>query len=66
MQLTKTVVNDISYSAMSSSYKSIRFAQLQKLANQTMLHGACVRNGKDICFYESKKILGCSMKRETY
>ena len=52
---------------MSNSSKSIKFSRLQKIMNQLILHGGqCERNGINICscFYESKEILGCLMKRE--
>ena len=66
MQLTKDV-NNFSESVVSNSSKSIKFSRLQKIMNQLILHGGqCERYGINICscFYESKEILGCLMKRE--
>ena len=61
MQLTKAVKN-ISESAMSNSNEAIKFAHLLKIINQSMLHGAHVKEMAKTLL--GKKILGCSMKRE--
>ena len=42
MQLTKAV-NNIAENSMPNSNKPIKFAHLQKIANQSMLHGAHVK-----------------------
>ena len=52
---------------MSNSSKPTKFADLYRLANQSTLNGAHVKEiTKEItCFYESKKLLGCSMLIKT-
>ena len=55
MQLAKAVKN-ISENAMSNSNKPIKFAHLQKLANQSMLRGTQVKEitkTSAIVFYKS-------------
>ena len=54
---------------MSSSNKPMKFSYFQKLSNQPMMHGAMVEkmaSTSTIVFYESNKILGCSMKIQTF
>ena len=52
---------------MSKSSKSIKFTYLQKLTNQSALHGAYVISITKICgFDESKKLFDFLMQRETY
>ena len=52
---------------MPNSNNPIKFVHLQILANQLVLHGANVKEIVKVicsCFYESKKILGCLIRRE--
>ena len=51
---------------MFNSNELIKVAQLQKLANQSMLNGALVIEMANNSFSESKKNFGRLIKRETF
>ena len=44
----------------------IKFAHLQKLANQSLLNGALVMEMVNNSFSESKKNFGCLIKRKKF
>lgn len=57
---SEKAINDISESAMSYSNKSIKFAHLKKLANQSMLHGAHLKEmakTSTVVYMKSRKSL---------